>query len=124
MDRPKIITLCGSSRFPDAFQVAEMHLSMRGHIVFGLSCYGHADLPRGAEFLTKKADESNAEKTTLDGLHMQKITMSDGVFVINPGGYVGASTRREIAYARSLGKSVEWLFEPTVAEIEALSTAA
>ncbi|MCR3961359.1 hypothetical protein NUK42_21820, partial [Aeromonas veronii] len=86
--------------------------------------YGHADLPRGAEFLTKKADESNAEKTTLDGLHMQKIAMSDGVFVINPGGYVGASTRREIAYAQSLGKSVEWLFEPTVAEVEALSTAA
>lgn len=124
MDRPTIITLCGSSRFPDAFQLAEMHLSMRGHIVFGLSCYGHADLPRGAEFLTKKADESNAEKTTLDGLHLQKIAMSDGIFVINPGGYIGASTRREIAYAQRLGKTVDWLFPPTAAEERSIVAAA
>jgi hypothetical protein len=31
------------------------------------------------------------------------------------GGYVGSSTRREIAYARSTGKDVEWMFtDPAV----------
>lgn len=117
MSDPRTITLCGSSRFPDAFALAEMHLSMRGNIVFGLSCYGHADLPRGAQFLTKDAFDTHREKTTLDQLHMQKIAMSDAIFVINPGGYVGASTRREIAYARELGKTIEWLFPPTTAEL-------
>lgn len=115
-DRPTIVTLCGSSRFPDAFQLAEMHLSMRGHVVFGLSCYGHADIPTGAQFLTKDGFEGHPEKTTLDQLHMRKIAMSDAIFVVNPGGYIGSSTKREIAYARSLGKAVDWLFAPTPAE--------
>ncbi len=122
--RPRIVTLCGSSRFPTAFQIAEMHLSMRGCIVFGLSCYGHADLPTGAQFLTKTADETCREKATLDNLHMEKIAMSDGIFVINPGGYIGASTRREIAHARALGKTVEWLFPPTETEHASLEEAA
>lgn len=32
--------------------------------------------------------------------------MADEVYIVDPGGYVGESTRREIAYAESLGKPV------------------
>lgn len=110
--KPKVITLCGSSRFPDAFNIVNAHLSMLGHVVISLGLYGHADHPQGALFLTSDGNEQAAEKRNLDQLHFRKIDISDGIFVINVGGYVGSSTRREIEYARGLGKSVEWLFPP------------
>ena len=48
-------------------------------------------------------------KEMLDEMHLAKIDMADEIFVINPGGYVGQSTAREIAYARSQGKTVKSL---------------
>lgn len=35
--------------------------------------------------------------------------MADGIYVINVGGYIGASTRSEIEYAKSQGKTIEYL---------------
>lgn len=112
----KVITLCGSTRFPDAFALANMHLSLMGHIVIGLGMQGHADEPRGARFLTSDGDESKPEKQGLDQLHFRKIDHSDGIYVVNIGGYVGPSTRREIAHARKTGKTVEWMFPDAVPE--------
>ena len=37
-----------------------------------------------------------------------KIDLADRVLVVNPGGYVGESTRREIAHARTAGKPVSF----------------
>ena len=45
----------------------------------------------------------------LGAMHFQKIRMADEVYIVDPGGYVGESTRREIAYAESLGKPVRYL---------------
>ena len=45
-------------------------------------------------------------KRRLGSVHFQKIRMADEVYVVGPGGYVGESTRREIAYAESLGGPV------------------
>lgn len=117
--RPLVVTLCGSTRFPDAFALANMHLSLQGRIVIGLGMLGHADEPRGARFLTSDGDESTPEKQGLDQLHFRKIDLSDGIYVVNVGGYVGSSTRREIGYARDHGKTVEWMFPDAVpAELE------
>ena len=44
----------------------------------------------------------------LDALHLRKIDLADRVLVVNPGGYVGESTGREIAYARATGKPVSF----------------
>ncbi len=63
--RPIITTLCGSSRFPEAFALANMHLSLKGRIVIGLGCYGHADLPAGARFLTRTATSRRQKSKTL-----------------------------------------------------------
>lgn len=60
------------------------------------------------------ADSSNL-KGRLGGVHFQKIRMADEVFIVDPGGYVGESTRREIAYAESLGKPVRYLSRERVA---------
>ena len=110
MNKPVITTLCGSTRFPDAHMLAMAHLSMCGRIVIPLGLHGHADYPQGARFLTSDGDESTPEKQGLDQLHFRKIDLSDGIFVVNVGGYIGSSTKREIAYAREHGKTVEWLF--------------
>lgn len=110
MSKPKVYTLCGSSRFPEAFHLVNAHLSLQGHVVISLGLFGHADQPVGAKFLTSDGDEATKEKTQLDQLHFRKIDLSDAIFVVNVGGYVGSSTKREIAYAREHGKVVEYLF--------------
>jgi hypothetical protein len=115
MNKPKVYTLCGSTRFPDAFHIANMHLSMKGHIVISLGLFGHADEPCGAKFVTSDGNEQTEEKQMLDQLHYRKIDLCDTIFVINVCGYVGSSTKREIAYAIEHGKSVEYMF-PLVAK--------
>jgi len=45
-------------------------------------------------------------KEMLDDMHKRKIDMSDEIYVINVGGYIGSSTRWEIDYAIATGKAV------------------
>jgi hypothetical protein len=57
-----------------------------------------------------EADESitNEQKAALDALHLRKIDLADRVLVVSPGGYIGESTSREIAYARATGKPISF----------------
>ncbi|MFB8379529.1 hypothetical protein ACFYZ6_04625 [Streptomyces rubiginosohelvolus] len=57
-----------------------------------------------------EADEliTDEQKAALDALHLRKIDLADRVLVVNPGGYIGESTRREIAYAHATGKPVSF----------------
>ena len=48
-------------------------------------------------------------KEMLDDMHLRKIDLADEIFVVNVNGYIGESTRREIAYAKSTGKKVNYL---------------
>ena len=112
-EKPTVTTLCGSTRFPEAFALATMHLSLQGRIVIGLGMYGHADQPQGARYLTSDGDESTDMKQTLDELHLRRIDLGDGIYVINVGGYIGSSTKREIAYAHKHNKQVEFMFPDT-----------
>ena len=41
-------------------------------------------------------------KAMLDDMHLRKIDMADEIFVINVGGYIGESTRGEIAFATAV----------------------
>lgn len=108
--RPTVTTLCGSSRFSDLHMQVMMSLTLQGRVVIPMGCYGHADFPVGARFLTSDGDEMTPEKQRLDELHFRKIEMSDGIYVVNPGDYVGSSTTREIKHALNLGKDVEFMF--------------
>ena len=96
----KVITLCGSTRFREAFMEAQKRLTLAGNIVISVGLFGHAG-----------DDEVWAEgvKEMLDDMHKRKIDMADEIYVINVGGYIGASTRSEIAYAREMGKTVRYL---------------
>jgi hypothetical protein len=100
----KVITLCGSTRFKDAFMEAQKRLTLEGNIVISVGLFGHSG-----------DDEVWVEgtKEMLDDMHKRKTDMADEVFVINVGGYIGCSTRSEIEYATGTGQVVRYL-EPVV----------
>ncbi|WP_350281727.1 hypothetical protein [Kribbella sp. HUAS MG21] len=61
-------------------------------------------------FPSAEADEliTDEQKAALGELHLRKIDLADRVLVVNPGGYIGESTTREIAYARATGKPISF----------------
>ena len=50
-------------------------------------------------------------KKIVDEVHLRKIDLADEVFVINKDQYIGESTRREIEYAKSIGKPIKYLVD-------------
>ena len=52
---------------------------------------------------------TESELEILNKLHLQRINMSDGIYIVNVDGYMGESTRNEMEYAKSLGKEVSSL---------------
>ena len=96
----KIITLCGSTKFKDAFLQAQKRLTLEGNIVISVGLFGHSS-----------DDEvwTEGTKEMLDDMHLRKIDLADEIFIINVGGYIGSSTKAEIAYAKRTGKSVRYL---------------
>lgn len=96
----KVVTLCGSTRFKDKFFEIQKKLTLEGYIVISVGLFGHSG-----------DDEvwTDGVKEMLDRMHLSKIDMADEIFVINVDGYIGESTKREIAYAKSKGKTVNYL---------------
>ena len=103
----KVITLCGSTRFKDAFMEAQKRLTLEGNIVISVGLFGHS----GDNEVWENMDEGTLTKTKeiLDDMHKRKIDMADEIFVINVGGYIGSSTRSEIEYAKVNGKPINYL---------------
>lgn len=95
-----VTTLCGSTKFKKEFIEENFRLTRAGELVFSVSWFSHAD----GEVHTPDQEE----KDLLDNVHMGKIDHSRGIYVVNVGGYIGASTRREIAYAIATGKTVRY----------------
>jgi len=91
----KSVVICGSMRFAKEQMRAAEDLELNhGYCV--IQCiYGEND----RKFTGKEA-------LTLDKLHKQKIDMADAIYIVNIGGYIGASTRSEIEYAKDKGKEI------------------
>ncbi len=102
-----VITLCGSTRFKTEFMEMQKKLTLAGNIVISVGLFGHA----GDEEVWENMDEGTLTRTKemLDDMHKRKIDMADEIFVINKNGYIGDSTRSEIAYALEHGKKVNYL---------------
>ena len=105
----KVITLCGSTRFRDAFLEAQKRLTLEGNIVISVGLFGHAGDSEVWEGMAE--DTMTKTKEMLDDMHKRKIDMADEIYVINVGGYIGESTRSEIEYARAVGKEIRYLEE-------------
>lgn len=105
----KIITLCGSTRFKDEFMEVNKQLTLKGNIVISVGLFGHS----GDQEVWENMDEGTLTRTKemLDDMHKRKIDLADEIFVINVGGYIGESTKSEIAYALQTGKKVNYLEE-------------
>lgn len=133
---PTIVCLCGSTRFMDEWQKANLSETLAGRIVLSIGCNtkSDADLQRMGNLTAEK-------KVELDELHKRKIDLSDEILVLNvqwvrcgnckawfgpkeepgcscPGHpydrrelvpYIGTSTQSEIEYARAQGKVVRFL---------------
>ncbi|AFU88018.1 hypothetical protein CcrColossus_gp148 [Caulobacter phage CcrColossus] len=102
------ITLCGSTKYRDAFNHANRVLSKAGHIVYSVASFGHHE-----------DDMTDEDKIILDLVHFRKIVESDAILVVGGDGltmheseisafahYIGFSTRREIAWAKMWGKPI------------------
>lgn len=96
----KIITLCGSTKFKEHYLEAQKRLTLEGNIVISVGLFGHSG-----------DDEvwTEGTKAMLDDMHKRKIDLADEIFVVNVDGYIGESTRSEIAYAKANGKVVKYL---------------
>ncbi|GGQ51669.1 hypothetical protein AB0D90_19525 [Streptomyces althioticus] len=101
LDLPRIVAICGSTRFMAEMAEADLRETAAGRIVVKPGC--DMKSPHG---LWADPGEAEALKVRLDALHRAKIRLADEVLVV--GDYVGDSTRAEIAYARSLGRPVRF----------------
>ncbi|MGW0883271.1 hypothetical protein [Streptomyces sp. NPDC002671] len=98
---PRIVVICGSTRFMAEMAEADLRETKAGRIVVKPGC----DLKSPHELWSDPV-EAEALKVRLDELHRSKILLADEVLVV--GDYIGDSTRAEIAYARSLGRPVRF----------------
>ena len=103
-EKPTIVCLCGSTRFGEAFRKANLEETLKGKIVLSIGCDFKSDDALG---LTED------DKKRMDELHLKKIDLADEVLILNVGGYIGESTRRELEYAKRNGKSIRFLEEAT-----------
>lgn len=107
VEKYKVITLCGSTRFKEEFMRVQKELTLEGNIVISVGLFGNS----GDSDVWENMDERTLTKTKemLDDMHKRKIDMADEIFVINVGGYIGESTKSEIKYAENTGKKVNYL---------------
>ncbi|MDN3270868.1 hypothetical protein [Streptomyces sp. MA15] len=101
MDLPRIVAICGSTRFMAEMAEADLRETAAGRIVVKPAC--DMKSPHG---LWADPGEAEALKVRLDALHRAKIRLADEVLVV--GDHIGDSTRAEVAYARSLGRPVRF----------------
>jgi hypothetical protein len=94
---PKIVCLCGSTRFKKEYEQQNKIHTLHGNIVLTVGMFGHS----GDVFTDK-------EKEKLDETHRRKIDLAEEVIIICPGGYIGDSTRSELVYATEAGKRIRF----------------
>ena len=96
------LTLCGSLRFEKQFKEMNKRLTLAGHVVYSVACYPSDN--DGKDWYSPE------QKAVLDTVHLAKIDNSDGIVVLDVDGYIGDSTKREIAHAEKTGKRVWYLY--------------
>ncbi|WP_436318682.1 hypothetical protein [Streptomyces nodosus] len=101
--RPSNVALCGSTRYWEQLAEANLYETAAGRIVVAPGCNMEQPHP-----LWEDQARADRLKQQLGELHRRKIDLADEVLVVNPGGYIGDSTRSEIDYASSLGKPIRY----------------
>ncbi|MBQ3918784.1 MAG: hypothetical protein II695_03845 [Oscillospiraceae bacterium] len=90
----KTVTICGSMRFERDMQKIAFILETRYDMSVLQCVYTGGRRP------------SDADISALERAHFQKIAISDAVYVVDIGGYIGDQASKEIDYAKSMGKEI------------------
>lgn len=108
----RIITLCGSTRFKEEFELMAMSLIDKGWFVRSVEVYDeHRILNISKEY-----------ETYLEEVHLHKIDICRAIFVIDKNGYIGESTRAEIQYAYSLDKDIWYMSNNDMPDLLSVQT--
>jgi hypothetical protein len=100
------VCLCGSTRFWETFRDVGLDLTMAGIVVLTIGICA----PDSMVLANPDSDQAKRQKAMLDMLHKHKINLATQVLVLNVDGYIGDSTRSEIAHAEARRKVIKWLF--------------
>ena len=96
----KVVTICGSMKFSKEMRKIATELEcLKGYTV--IQCVYIDELENDDNY-----NKINFNKVDFDSAHRKKIDISDAIYVVNIGGYIGNSTKQEISYAISNGKEV------------------
>lgn len=104
-NRPQIVTLCGSTQFVEEFNKYRQKFTLMGLIVLSIEIVTTQQASEDPQHVNRP------NKEMLDALHLEKIKLSDFIFVINKGYYIGESTRAEIAFAHNTDVPVSYMIE-------------
>ena len=123
MEKPKVVVLCGSSRFVDIMAVCawlierdENAIAMGLHLLPTWYC---------RERIPDHLAEHEGVAPQMDALHLRKIDLANEIFVVNYNYYIGSSTTNEFEYARRHGKTIRWFTDDEIGKkCEAIIAAA
>ncbi len=92
----KVITICGSMKFNRQMRVIARNLEAKNGWAVIQCIY------------SRKHDKMDnvEEMHNIENAHLKKIELCDAIYVVNIDGYIGAATKRAIAYAKKKGKEI------------------
>lgn len=97
-DKIKVVTICGSMKFAKDMLDIATELERR---------YGWCVLQCVYDFTGRPVTKEELDKIKL--AHYKRIDIADAIFVVNKGGYIGESVRKEIEYATKHNKEILYL---------------
>ena len=101
--KPYTVTICGSMKYLDIMNEIKKELERKFVIVH---------MPNLAFTKEEIAKFSEEEMTKLHEMHYTKMRESDYVYIVNPGGYIGDDTMREINYCKDHNIELKWYCDP------------
>ena len=107
-ERPKIITIIGSTRYINEMSLIGWEFEKQGHIVLNPRLLPPTYIRKSNDD-GRHAAESENVKEIIDKTYLHKVAMADEIFVVNINGYIGDSTRNELNHAIKLNKKIVWL---------------
>ena len=117
MDKPKIVVLCGSSRFVDIMAVCAWLIERdEKAIAMGLHLLPNWYFESEKKVVYDHLAEHEGVAESMDELHLRKIDLANEIFVVNFNDYIGDSTRNEIEYAQKNGKPIRWYTHDPIGE--------
>lgn len=90
----KIVTVCGSLKYQNEMMEIAEKMAKQGNCIIT------------PVYPTGKYACTDEERVLLGKGHFEKIKLSNSILVVNVNNYIGESTKKEIEYAKFLGKEI------------------